>query len=100
MPLKTEIPLGSVHADWLLEIVVECTDEDGSGPEAVYDNKFEEGKKICDPKDFELGYDGVHWCLVYTKEAFVDAWYKVKEDWYKRLVAPDSDVSEDAGVAE
>jgi len=63
MTLKTEIPLDSEHAEWLLEIVVECTDEDGPGPEAFYDYKHDEGRNICDPEDFQLGYDGVHWCL-------------------------------------
>jgi len=99
MPLFTEIPRDSLHYEELFETVVECTDEDGWGPEALYDQNYEEGSKICDPKDFQLGYDGVHWCLQYTKEAFVEAWYMIKEEYYGQYDPNDDNGAGDIDVA-
>jgi len=79
MPLKTEIDLNSQHGEELLEIVaVNHT----WNPAEMYEFEYEEASKICDPDDFDLGYDGIHWCLQYTKEAFVEASNKLKAEYY------------------
>ena len=81
MPLMTKIPDHSWYLDDLLEIVANI-DETGATGEEFYDQAFEEGHHFCDPKDFELGYDGIHWCLQFTKECFVNAWNKMKDDYW------------------
>jgi len=97
MPLMTKIPDNSWYLDDLLEIVAN-TDETGATGEEFYDQAFEEGHHICDPKEFELGYDGVHWCLQFTKECFVNTWNKMKTDYWSPTTGNKDEEAEAAAI--
>ena len=81
-PYDTFPSLGEVFGgdyEKMMNVILESR-ESGQNwtPEEFHDEMMEDALQLCEPKDFGLYKDdGIHWSVLYTKEAFVEGWHRV-----------------------
>ena len=94
--LKKSIKRNTLHWEELYLIVLENGLEPGWDPEEFYDQAFEEAHWICEPKHFHKGCDGVHFCLQYTKKAFLRTCKALKKEIFPPVISDEViDLTED-----